>query len=34
VWNVPHDIAAAPGGVFYVTEMNPSSLTRLVPVPD
>jgi peptidylglycine monooxygenase len=34
VWNVPHGIAAAPGGVFYVTEMNPSSLTRLVPVPD
>jgi peptidylglycine monooxygenase len=33
VWNVPHGIAAGPGGVFYLTEMNPSSLTRLVPVP-
>ena len=30
-WNVPHGIASAADGTFYVTEMNPSSLTRLVP---
>lgn len=32
VWNVPHGVAVSPDGVFYLTEMNPSSLTRLVPV--
>ena len=34
VWNVPHGIAAGPGGVLYVTEMSPSSVTRLQPVSD
>lgn len=32
VWNVPHGIASAPDGTFYVIEMNPSSLTRLIPI--
>jgi peptidylglycine monooxygenase len=32
VWNVPHGIAVASDGVFYLTEMNPNSLTRLVPL--
>lgn len=32
VWNVPHGIACSCDGTFYVIEMNPSSLTRLVPV--
>ena len=34
VWNVPHGVAVNADGVFYVTEMNPNSLTRLVPVAD
>lgn len=32
VWNVPHGVARANDGTFYVVEMNPNSLTRLVPV--
>ena len=32
VWNVPHGVSVSREGVFYLTEMNPSSLTRLVPV--
>lgn len=32
VWNVPHGIACDDSGIFYLTEMNPNSLTRLMPV--
>ena len=32
VWNVPHGVTVSRDGVFYLTEMNPNSLTRLVPV--
>ena len=34
VWNVPHGVACAAQGEIYLTEMNPNSLTRLVPVSD
>ncbi len=33
VWNTPHGIATSTDGTFYLTEMNPNSLTRLVPIP-
>lgn len=32
VWNTPHGVACGPGGFIYLVEMNPRSLTRLVPV--
>lgn len=32
VWNTPHGIACDGDGVFYLTEMSPSSITRLMPV--
>jgi peptidylglycine monooxygenase len=30
-WNSPHGLARSASGNFYLTEMNPSSITRLVP---
>ena len=33
-WNTPHGVACGPDGLIYLTEMNPASLIRLVPVAD
>lgn len=32
VWNLPHGVACGPDGTVFLTEMNPSSLTKLTPV--
>jgi peptidylglycine monooxygenase len=32
VWNTPHGVACGQDGMIYLTEMNPSSLTRLAPI--
>jgi peptidylglycine monooxygenase len=34
VWNVPHGVAGSPSGEIFLTEMNPSSITCLVPWED